>query len=333
MNEAAAALPFDPRWLPHVAASARMNDALSRMGDLIPPLETPEQVAAAREVPEALQRQELALPAYSGTVAGPGGPVPFRVFAPPTVRAVYLDFHGGGFCLGWFAAKDGANAKLAVAAEVAVVSVDYRLAPEHPFPAGPHDCYAVADQLVERAVELFGTDRLIIGGDSAGANLALLTALHLRGRGELDRVLGLGLLYGVYDLSGTPSSRNRAKDALVLSLRASHRFHDHYLPGLTPEDMRDPAISPLYADLAGLPPALLTVGELDPLLDDTLFLSARWSAAGNAGETYCVPASPHGFASFPTPMAAEFDALHAEWVRARVAGLPAASSGFYLTGA
>jgi acetyl esterase/lipase len=297
-----------------------MNDALARMGDLIPPLDTPEQVAAAREVPEAFRVQDLPLAVQVRSVPGPGGEVPVHVFLPNSPRGVYLDFHGGGFCLGWPESKDLANATLALAADVAVISVGYRLAPEHPFPAGPHDCYAAAQWLLEHAASEFGTGQILIGGDSAGANLALLTALHLRDRGELEPVRGLGLLYGVYDLSGTPSSRNRPKDALVLSLRASHRFHELYLPGMSPEGMRDPAISPLYADLTGLPSALFTVGVLDPLLDDTLFMSARYAAAGNDGETHLVPASPHGFASFPTPMAAEFDTLHAEWVRARLAG-------------
>jgi acetyl esterase/lipase len=296
-----------------------MNDALSRMGDLIPPLDTPEQVAAIRAVPDAFRDQELPLAMQSRAIPGPAGDIGVRMAIPPTVRAVYLDIHGGGFCMGWPEMKDLANARLALAADVAVVSIDYRLAPEHPFPAGPNDCKAAADWLVEHAAAEFGADRLIVGGDSAGANLSALVALHMRETGTLDRVAGLGLLYGVYDLSGTPSSRNRPKDALVLSLRATHKFHDLYLPGLATEEMRDPAISPLFADLAGLPPALFCVGTLDALLDDTLFMAARWEAAGNACETYLVPESPHGFAGFPTPMAEEFEKLHAEWVRARLA--------------
>jgi acetyl esterase/lipase len=311
---------IDPRWGRHVEASARMNDALSRMGDLIPPLDTPEQVAATRVVPDAFRAQELPLTMQTRTIPGPGGEIPARVAVPPTVRGVYLDIHGGGFCLGWPESKDLANAQLALAAEVAVVSIDYRLAPEHPFPAGPNDCKAAADWLVDHALAEFGSERLLVGGDSAGANLSALVALHMREAGTLDRVAGLGLLYGVYDLSGTPSSRNRPKDALVLSLRATHKFHDLYLPGLSVEELRDPGISPLYADLTALPPALFCVGALDPLLDDTLFMAARWEAAGNVAETYVVPESPHGFAAFPTPMAAEFEALHAEWIRARLAG-------------
>jgi acetyl esterase/lipase len=143
--------------------------------------------------------------------------------------------------------------------------------------------------------------------------------LRLRETGGLERVAGLNLTYGVYDLSGTPSSRNRGADALILSEKATHRFHELYLPGLSLEDMRDPAISPLYANLTGLPPALFCAGTLDPLLDDSLFMAARWEAAGNVADMYVVPESPHGFAQFPSPMAGELELLAAEWVRAVIA--------------
>lgn len=312
-------LQIDPRWELHIPAAQRMNDALRQMGDLIPPLDTPEQVAAVRMLPDMYARQELALPMTRRTIPGPGGELALRVAVPDSVRAVYLDIHGGGFCLGWPEQKDAANARLAQAAEIAVVSVDYRLAPEHPYPAGIDDCKAAADWLVEQAGGEFGADTLLIGGDSAGGNLAALTVLHLRERGRLDRVAGVNLTYGVFDLSGTPSSRNRGADTLVLTSRATHQFHDLYLPGVTPEQMRGPAISPLFADLAGLPPALLCAGLLDPLLDDSLFMAARWRAAGNDAQLYVVPESPHGFAAFPAPMAAELELLQAEWVRARLA--------------
>ncbi len=310
-------LHIHPRWHQHVPAAQKMNAALREMGDLIPPLATPEQVAAVRNVPDAFTSQELPLAVQSRTVPGAEGDRGARVAIPDTVRAVVLDFHGGGFCLGWPEQKDLSNARLALAAEVAVVSVDYRLAPEHPFPAGPNDCKAAAEWIIDAAKSEFGTETVLLAGDSAGANLAVLTALHLREQGRIDRIAGLALAYGVYDLSGTPSSRNRG-DALVLSTEASERFHELYLPGLSAEELRDPAISPLFADLSDLPPALLCAGTLDPLLDDSLFMAARLQAAGNSAELHVIPESPHGFASFPTPMAAELEALTAEWVRERV---------------
>jgi acetyl esterase len=306
-----------PRWEPHIPAAQRMNDALRKMGDLIPPLRTPEQVAHARLVPDMYAQQELAVPVEHRTIPGPGGEMAVHVALPERVRGVVLDIHGGGFCLGWPHQKDGPNARLAHAAEVAVVSLDYRLAPEFPFPAGPDDCRAAADWLVGNAKSEFGVETLFLAGDSAGGNVAALAALHLRDAGTINRVAGLVFTYGVFDLSGTPSSRNRG-DALVLTERATHEFHELYLPGRSPEDLRDPSISPLYADLTGLPPSFLCAGTLDPLLDDSLFMTARLQAAGIEAEMHVIPESPHGFAAFPTTMSTELETLSAAWIRARL---------------
>jgi acetyl esterase/lipase len=311
---------FDPRWAPHVDGARQVNDALREMGDLIPVFETPEQVGAMRAIPEAYRTIETALPLHDRTIPGPAGGMRLRVAAAEgKPAAVYLDIHGGGFCMGWPEMHDEINARLARATGITVVSLDYRLAPEHPFPAGPDDCRAAADWLLANAESEFGSSRLVIGGDSAGGNLTMHVALHLRERCATDRVAGMNLTYGIYDLSGTPSARNLPPQPLVLTARAMDRFHDAYAPGRDHEGLRDPAISPLYADVSGLPAALLTVGTLDPLLDDSLFMAARLRAAGNPAELYVVPESPHGFGSFPGPMAAELELLTQEWVRERLA--------------
>jgi acetyl esterase len=312
-------LDIDPRWAPHISGAQRVNEVLREMGDLIPPMDTPEQIAAMRVLPDAFRDLELALPMENRTIPGPVGPIRARVAVPPTVRAVYLDIHGGGFCMGWPEMKDATNARLALAADIAIVSIDYRLAPEHPYPAGPDDCYRAIDWLIDRAWEEFGTRTVFIGGDSAGGNLAALAALHARELGLIERVAGVNLTYGVFDLAGTPSSRNRTEDTLVLTPRATEKFHEAYVPGLGEQELRNPMISPLYADLSGLPPALLCVGTLDPLLDDSLLMAKAWKEAGNLAELYVVPASPHGFAGFPTPMAAELETLTAEWIGQRLA--------------
>ena len=164
------------RWTPHIPAAQRMNDVLRKMGDLIPPLRTPEQVANARVVPEMYAQQELAIPVEHRSIPGPAGEMSVHIARPEHVRGVVLDFHGGGFCLGWPHSKDGSNTRLARDAAVAVISLDYRLAPEFPFPAGPDDCYAAADWLVENAKSEFGVETLFLAGDSAGGNLAALAA-------------------------------------------------------------------------------------------------------------------------------------------------------------
>ncbi len=134
------------------------------------------------------------------TIAGPAGNIPLRVFVPETVRGVYLHIHGGGFMLGRAHHADVALVKLAEQCEVATVSVDYRLAPENPYPAGPDDCEAAAVWLAKNAAREFGSEILFIGGESAGANLSAVTLLRMRDKHGFDNFAGANLVYGGYDL-------------------------------------------------------------------------------------------------------------------------------------
>lgn len=227
-------------------------------------------------------------------VEATGARVPVRIFTPSDERArgVYLDIHGGGFYMDSAARGDVRNRQLADALHLAVVSVDYRLAPEHPWPAAPDDCEAAALWLVEQARDRFGTARLVIGGSSAGATLALATLLRLRDRGTVDGFVGAVLQFGTYDLSAqTPAGRQIA-DEYFIQAYAGH-VADRTLPD----------ISPIYGDLRGLPPALLVVGSADVLLEDNLAMAGRLSAAGNRVELRVYPESPHGFTGHPTAMA------------------------------
>ena len=232
----------------------------------------------------------------------PGG-VRVRTFVPERVDGAYLHIHGGGWTLGAADQQDTGLAALATAANVAIVSVDYRLAPEHPHPAGDDDCEAAALWFVENARAEFGTDRWVIGGESAGAHLAAVTLLRLRDKHDVSGFAGANLVFGAFDLGQTPSQRRWGNRNLILSRPIMDWFFDNYLPGLSSEDRRDPATSPLWADLSNLPPALFTVGAVDPLLDDSLFMGARWEAAGNEAEVLVYPESIHGFHAFPTGIA------------------------------
>jgi acetyl esterase/lipase len=234
-------------------------------------------------------------------IPGPACPVPVRILRPERVDGVYLHFHGGGMTVGSAASMDGRTWPLARATNLAVVSVDYRLAPEDPFPAGPDDCEAAAGWLVEHAAEEFGTERLFVGGESAGAYLAMLTLIRLRERlGGCPPFLAADLCYGVYDYGGTPGATLLIGKVPYAVGGDTNRVH--FLPDRSKEEVRVPAISPLWAELHDLPPCLLTVGTADFLLDDSLFLAARLAAAGNEVELAVYPEGPHGIDGAPTEM-------------------------------
>jgi acetyl esterase len=151
--------------------------------------------------------------------------------------------------------------------------LEYRLAPEDPYPAGPDDCEDAAAWLVKNAKQEFGADALTIGGESAGGHLAAVTVLRMRDNHGYTGFRGANLVYGAFDLSMTPSQRAFGNTRLVLRTIDMQQFYNAFLPVQT--ERRVPDISPLYADLSGLCPALFTVGTRDALLDDTLFMHAR----------------------------------------------------------
>ncbi|MEP6953212.1 MAG: alpha/beta hydrolase [Solirubrobacteraceae bacterium] len=278
---------------------------------------TIEQVRAARRagkgvfpVPELLDH------ARWHEIEGRDGPLKLRLIEPQTRAATgaYLHIHGGGWTLGTADEQDTRLGVLAEANGLVVVSVEYRLGPEHPHPAGPDDCEDAARWLLDGgAGELGAPERYAIGGESAGGHLSALTLLRLRDRG-IGGFAAANLVFGAFDLSLTPSARAWGDRYLVLSTPIIDWFGDQYLPGVTPEDRRDPAISPLYADLTGLPPALFTVGTEDPLLDDSLFMAARWARAGNAAELDVIDEAIHAFNYFDLEIARRSEARQAAFL-------------------
>ncbi|MBW2031430.1 MAG: alpha/beta hydrolase [Deltaproteobacteria bacterium] len=246
------------------------------------------------------------------TIGFSNSEVSVRVVVPEEVKAVYLHMHGGGFVLMRPYHFDPTLVDTAKKCRVAVVSVDYRLAPENPYPAAADDCETVALWLAEKAKAEFGSDRVLIGGESAGANLAVVTLLRMRDRHGFKGFRGANLVYGCFDISMTPSQRNWGDRNLVISTPMIEWFNNHYIPQV--ERRRDPDVSPLYADLSDLPPALFTVGTMDPLLDDSLFMHARWIAAGNQAELAIYPGGTHVFNMFPLKIAREANARMYEFI-------------------
>jgi acetyl esterase/lipase len=263
----------------------------------------------AKAVRDARERGEGPFPsvpkskrARTITIDGTGGhKVPLRVIAPDHPKGVYLHIHGGGWVLGASDLQDPMLERIGENAGFACVSVEYRLAPEHPYPAGPDDCEAAALWLIKNSKSEFGTEILTIGGESAGGHLSAVTLLRLRDRHGFTGFKAANLVFGAFDLSMTPSQRFFGDERLVLRTIDIVKFSEAFLHN--GEDRRQPDISPLYADLKGLPPALFTVGTRDALLDDSLFMHARWLAAGNRAELAIYPGGAHGFTAFPYTLA------------------------------
>jgi acetyl esterase len=252
------------------------------------------------------------------TIAGRSGSVGLRVIAPEREAVgAYLNIHGGGWALSAANLQDPLLVELADATGLCAVSVDYRLAPEHPHPAAAEDCEDAALWLLRDGFAELGLPPVAaIGGDSAGGHLSALTLLRLRDRHAITGAFAAAnLIYGAFDLSMTPSQRNWGERNLILSTPILHYFGDMYLPGLDIEARRDPDVSPLYADLRDMPPALFTVGTLDPLLDDSLFMAARWRAAGRPAELHVWPEAIHGFNAFPLKVTAAARAVQYAFLR------------------
>lgn len=238
--------------------------------------------------------------AITRNIPGPAGDIELRIIAPENPKGIYLHFHGGGWVLGTNAQNDAALEFYANNLGLAGISVGYRLAPEDPYPAGPDDCEAAAVWVIENAKAEFGTDVITIGGESAGGHLSALTLLRMRDKHGYTGFAAANLVFGVFDVGLTPSAANWGTERLILDTANTEWMTRSFVPDKSRR--RDPDISPLYAHLHDMPPALFTVGTKDLLLDDSLFMHSRWLAAGNEGELAVYPGGPHGFTAFPTKL-------------------------------
>jgi acetyl esterase len=261
---------------------------------------SPEMLALARGPVGAPPTREIAQ-VTDDVVDG----IPVRIYrnaAPPTGLVVY--FHGGGHCIGSIGLMDNLARELAYSANAVVVSVEYRLAPEHPYPAGLDDCETITRWALANASQLGVTpSRVAVAGESAGGNLA--AAVSLRLRGDVDVPLaGQVLMYPGVDHNSS-AHRSREEFAGIVLTRASmDGFRERYAAG---RDLsNDPFAAPLQAEsLADLPPALVVLGGCDPLRDEGRAYAARLRDDGVAVDEVCFPGQPHGFINFGVPAAAE----------------------------
>lgn len=230
------------------------------------------------------------------TVPGPGGPVPVRAYIPagPKPMPGLVFFHGGGFVVGDLDTVDLRCRMLAEWVGCVVVSVDYRMGPEHPFPAAPEDCYAATVWTAEHSAELsVDPARIAVGGDSAGGNLAAVVAIMARDEGA-PAIAYQYLAYPVTNADfDTPSYRANAA-GFGLSREQMQWYWDQYVPD--PAQRANPLASPLLAEsLGGLPPALVVTAEYDPLRDEGEAYAQRLKDAGVTVEARCYEGLIHGF--------------------------------------
>ena len=319
MNPAADPAPADP--LSADPLSAEVRSLVDAMAAAFPdPARAPLTAEALRAASRAgVGRPTRPLPlvedrVVTGDPAQPGQPpVPVRVYHPegavdggPTL--VFL--HGGGWVLCDLDTHDGLCRELAALTGVAVVSVDYRRAPEHPFPAALLDSYAVLRWAAERS------SRVALAGDSAGGNLAAATALLSRDRGG-PRAAGQLLLYPVLDHRlDRPSARAYATGFFHTTEHMRWYWQQYLGPG---GDAADPYASPgLAPDLSGLPPAQLLLPECDPLRDEGRAYAARLAEAGIPVELTVATGMFHGFLGLRgiLPEADRHLAAAASWLRA-----------------
>jgi acetyl esterase len=229
-------------------------------------------------------------------IEGPAGPIPARFYRPrpDEFLPLLVYFHGGGWVIGSLETHDNVCRDLAVKACCAVLSIDYRLAPEHPFPAAAEDCYAATVWAHDNAARL-GIDaaRIAVGGDSAGGNLAAVVALMARDRKAPPLRFQL-LVYPVTcGRMDTPSYRENAEGYLLTSA-AMAWFWAHYVPAAAGRE--ECYAAPLRAsDLRGLPPALVLTAEYDPLRDEGEAYAKRLAEAGVPAEVRRYEGQIHGF--------------------------------------
>ncbi len=237
-----------------------------------PPDDVRESFAlmAALGVPEDVESVE------DSSVPGPAGDIAVRIYRPSAGRSLpaLVWYHGGGFVIGDLDSHDAVCRSLANRSGCVVIAVDYRLAPEHPFPASPDDAVAAFDALRDRAADLgIDGDRMATGGDSAGGNLAAIVANERR-----DAVAFQLLIYPVTDMTHASQSYRDNADGYLLTAELMAWFEDSYTGG---ESLDDPRISPLHTeDLHGVAPAFLLTAEFDPLRDEGEAYGKRLADAG-----------------------------------------------------
>ncbi len=285
-------MPLDPQLAGLLAMIAGAGN---------PPMsqQTPEEARRGFRTLTVDLRDPASLPAVASveetTVPGGAGPRPARIYRPEATGPLptIVMFHGGGFVIGDLDTHELNARTLATGCEAVVVSIDYRLAPEDPFPAGVEDAIAATRWASENLAVLGGADRLAVAGDSAGANLSAVAAQVMRDEGV--PLTGQLLIYPVTDMYREHPSQTENAEGYFLDLDMMLWFDRQYVGHLADVAGDDPRLSPRHGDLAGLAPAVVVVAEFDPLRDDGLAYAAALADAGVPVEVRAFDGLIHGF--------------------------------------
>ncbi len=297
---------FDPQMIQVQAESQRLN-----AGRPVPAADDVAALRAAYAHERAFWNAiRPALPAVEAlSLAGPAGPIACRLYRPALAASLpcLVYFHGGGWVVGSLDTHDRIMRLLAEKSGALVLGVDYRLAPEHKFPAPHEDALAALRQAIRNGHDWgIDTRRVAVGGDSAGANLALAACLGLEAQ-ERAAVRRQLLFYGCFGLTDSASLRACSDAAYGLTGADMERYRAHLMR--SPADLTDPRLNNLAGDLAGLPPAFLAAAELDCLLDDSRAMAARMASAGVAHKLTVYPGVLHGFLHYSRMLDAAMRAL------------------------
>ena len=305
-------MPVDPQFLPVLA--------LMEGG---PPLsEVPLDVLRGRMGPAVAEGAQPTAVAQviDEFIPGPRGDIRIRIYRPHAqgVRPVLVYMHGGGFILGDLDSHDEVARVLAMKADCVTVAVDYRLAPENPFPAAPEDCFAALRWTAEHAADFGGDpERIAVCGDSAGGNLAAVMTLRARDEGG-PKICGQVLIYPLTDAVDAEEFQPSQDGKLYFFKAKDGAFFNRLYFGDQDEARRHPHASPTFAqEVAGLPPALVLTAEYDPLCRQGETYAARLKAAGVEVAHTRYGGAIHGFITMPLPMATEALAECAAWLTRR----------------
>lgn len=270
--------PASPQVRPDVAAFlGYLNNLPGPKTHELPAAAARQLYVAAKDLTD-LPMGDLAV-VRDLSIPGPAGAIPARLFDAAERRVpgpALVFFHGGGFVIGDLDTHAGFCGELTRTLGLPVIAVDYRLAPEHPWPAAPDDAEAAARWVADGPAELdFGVTGLVLCGDSAGGNLAIVTAMDLRDRPAAVPVIAHAPIYPAADMGGDYPSFTRFAEGFLLSRDTMLWFGDAYAA-----DLRHQRASPVHADLVGMPPAVIVTAGLDPIRDQGRAYAAKLIEAG-----------------------------------------------------